>query len=57
MDPIPFTDTNENFTVNITSEEVESLKDEAGDIRFHKVMEFCLPRFNDPEAGQQSLWE
>ena len=33
------------------------LKDEAGDIRFSKVMEFCLPRFDDTVAGQQSLWE
>ena len=33
------------------------MKDEASNIRFHKVMEFCLPRFDDPEVGQQSLWE
>ena len=57
VDPIPFTDDNEDFTVNISPEEVESLKDEAGDIRFSKVMEFCLPRFDDTEGGQQSLWE
>ena len=57
VEPIPFTDDNEDFTVNMTPEEVESLKDEAGDIRFSKVMEFCLPRFDDTEAGQQTLWE
>ena len=43
VEPIPFTDDNEDFTVNMTPEEVESLKDEAGDIHFSKVMEFCLP--------------
>ena len=57
VEPVPFTDDNEDFTVNITPEEVKLLKDEAGDIRFSKVMEFCLPRFKDTEAGQQSLWE
>ena len=57
VEPIPFTDDNEDFTVNMTPEEVESLKDEAGDIRFSKVMEFCLPRLDDIEAGQQTLWE
>ena len=57
VEPIPFTDDNEDFTVNMTPEEVESLKDEAGDIRFSKVMEFCLPRFDDREEGQQTLWE
>ena len=57
VEPVPFTDGNKDFTVNITPEEVELLKDEAGDIRFSKVMEFCLPRFEDTETGQQSLWE
>ena len=57
VEPVPFTDDNEDFTVNITPEEVELLKDEAGDIRFSKIMEFCLPRFENTEAGQQSLWE
>ena len=33
------------------------MKDASGDIRFHKVMEHLLPRFEDTEAGQQSLWE
>ena len=52
VDPIPFTDTDKNFTVNITPKKIELLKDEAGVIRFHKVMEFCLPRFDDAETGQ-----
>ena len=57
MEPVPYTDGDEEFTVNITPEEVESLIDEAGDIRFSKVMEFCLPRFDDPVRGQESIWE
>ena len=57
VDPLPITDTVEDSTVNITQEEIESLNDDAGDIRFHKVMELCLPRFDVQEAGQQSLWE
>ena len=56
VDPIPFADTDKDFTVNITQEEIESLKDDASDIGFHRVMELCLPRFDDPEAGQQLLW-
>ena len=57
VEPVPFSDGNEDFTVNITPKEVELLKDEASDIHFSKVMEFCLSRFEDTEAGQQSLWE
>ena len=52
VDPIPFTDSDGDFTVNITPKEIESLKDEAGDIRFHKMIEFFLPRFDDTEARQ-----
>ena len=33
------------------------MKNASGNIRFHKVMEHLLPRFEDTEAGQQSLWE
>ena len=39
VDPIPSTDTDKDSTVNITPEEIESLK--ASDISFHKVIEFC----------------
>ena len=49
--PIPYTG-NEEFAVNITDEEVEQLKDENGDIRFHKVMEWCIPKFDG-----ESYWE
>ena len=56
-EPIPFTDDDEDFTINVTPEEVELLKDEAGDTCYSKVIEFCLPRFDDTEAGQKSLGE
>ena len=55
--PIPFTDTDKDFTVNITPKEIESLKDEASNICFQKAIELCLPKFDDAEAGQQLLWE
>jgi hypothetical protein len=37
VEPIPWTGGDEEFSVNITDEELELLKDESGDIRFHKV--------------------
>ena len=44
IEPIPFTGESEEFSVKITDEEVAGLKDDNGDIRFTKVVEFCLPR-------------
>jgi len=38
-EPIPSNGDAEEFTVNISGEELEKLKDEDGDIRFYKVME------------------
>ena len=55
--PIPYIDGDEAFSLNITPAEIEGMKDTSGDIRFHKVMEHLLPRFEDNVAGQQSLWE
>jgi hypothetical protein len=43
--PIPFTGGGEDFAVKISDEELESLKDNSGDIRFHKVFQWLLPRF------------
>ena len=43
--------------VNITPKKIELLKDVFRDILFHKVIKFCLPRFDDTEAGKQSLLE
>ena len=45
FDSIPYT-CNEDFSIKITNEEVEHLKDENGDIRFHKVMDWCIPTFD-----------
>ena len=44
--PIPYTGESEEFGVDITKEELASLKDKNGDIRFYKVMEWCLPSFD-----------
>jgi hypothetical protein len=33
--------------LNITDEELKSLRDSSGEIRFEKVFEWCLPRFGD----------
>jgi len=51
-EPIPFSGDTEEFDVNITDEELEKLKDESGDIRFYKVMEWLLPDFDG-----ESFWE
>ena len=42
---VRYTREDEMFSVDITPEEVEKLKDPSGDIWFHKVLEWCLPRF------------
>ena len=54
---MPYMDSNEEFSLNITPTEIETMKDASGDIHFHKVMEHLLPRFDNTEAGEQSLWE
>jgi hypothetical protein len=46
IDPIQWTG-EEVEAVNITDEEVDSLRDASGEIRFEKVFEWCLPRFGD----------
>ena len=46
IEPIPFTSKSEEFSVKITDEEVAELKDDNGDIRFTKAMEFCLSCFD-----------
>ena len=50
--PIPYSGENEEFDVRITDEELENLKDENGDIRYYKVMDHLLPRFNG-----ELMWE
>jgi hypothetical protein len=42
IDPIECT-VDEDFSVEITDEEVELLKDENGEIRYEKVFQWCLP--------------
>ena len=45
----------EVFTVKITDEELASLRDIDGEIRFEKVFQWCLPRFGDDD--DQTLYE
>ena len=45
-DPIDYTGGDEEFSVNISPEELKSLKDQASVIQFHKVLEWCLPQFS-----------
>ena len=51
--PIPFEGDQEEFDVDITAAELEELKDEQGVIRFEKVMEWCMPRFDDDGNGEE----
>ena len=57
INPILYTDDDKDFTINITPEEVEALKDKDGDIRYHKVLEWMLPRFDKEGGGRETLWE
>ena len=45
------------FLIILHPQKIEALKDASGDTCFYKVMEHLQPRFEDTEAGQQSLWE
>jgi hypothetical protein len=45
----------EEFSVNITDEEVELLEDENGEIRYEKVFRWCLPRYGDDD--DETLFE
>ncbi|KAL7525563.1 hypothetical protein ACHAXR_001059 [Thalassiosira sp. AJA248-18] len=55
MGPIPFTGSNEEFSVDITEEEVASLMDANGDIRFKTVLEWTLPTFG--HDNHLNLWD
>jgi hypothetical protein len=48
IDPIECT-VDEDFSVKITDEEVELLKDEKGEIRYEKLSQWCLPRYGDDD--------
>jgi len=65
IDLVEWTGGTEEFTVNITDEEVEKLKDASGEIRFEKVFQWCLPLFgggggdddDDDDDDETSLFE
>ena len=54
LDPIQWTG-EEVEAVNITEEELKTLRDGGGEIRFEKVFEWCLPRYGDDD--NQTLFE
>jgi hypothetical protein len=54
IDPIEWTGGDEEFSVKITDEEVKTLMDDNKEIRYEKVFEWCLPRFED---DNQTLFE
>jgi hypothetical protein len=47
IDPIEWTGGDEEFYVNITYAEINTLKDEKGEVRYEKVFEWALPQFGD----------
>ena len=53
IDPIEWNG-DEEFSVQITDEELETLKDDSKEIRYEKVFEWCLPRYGDDD---ESLFE
>jgi hypothetical protein len=55
IDPIECT-VDEEFSVNITDEEVKTLMDDSGEIRYEKVFRWCLPRYGDDD-NEKSLFE
>ena len=58
--PIPFEGDQEEFDVDITPEELDQLKDDQGVIWFEKVMEWCMPRFDDDGNGDEMglfIWQ
>jgi hypothetical protein len=54
IDPIEWTGGNEEFSVKITDEDVNMLKDDHDEIRYEKVFEWYLPQFGDDD---ESLFE
>jgi hypothetical protein len=56
IDPIERMGGDEEFYVNIIDAEINTLKDEKGEIRYEKVFEWALPRFGDGD-DEQCLFE
>jgi hypothetical protein len=47
INPIEWIGENEEFYVNITDAELDTLMDDSKEIRFEKAFEWCLPRLGD----------
>ena len=57
IDPIPWEGGDEEFSVKITDGELESLRDEKGEIQFEKVLRWSLPRFGDDDDVSLFEWQ
>ena len=55
INPIPWEGDDEECSVKIKDGELESLRDEKGEIKFEKVLQWSLPRFGD--NGDVSLFD
>ena len=53
IEPLPYEGDQEEFDVNITDAELEQLKDSNGVLRFEKVVEWCLPQFDNGEGAEK----
>ena len=51
INQLSFINSNQDFSLNITPVEIVATNDVSGDIWFHKVTEFTLPKFKDTEKG------
>ena len=57
IDPIPWEGGDEEFSVKITDGELESLRDEKGEIKFERVLQWSLPRFGDNNEVALFEWQ
>ena len=57
VDPIPYTGESKEFSVKITDDEVKELMDKHGDIRYHKMLEWTLPRFGENNDMTLFKWQ
>ena len=55
IEPIEWSGRNNEFSVNITPEEIRLLMDDRREIRYEKVFEWCLPKFGDD--NNETLFE
>ena len=57
IDPIPWEEDQEDFSVKLTDEELQSMKNEDGEIRFEHVLRWTLPTFEGEDDSAIGLFE